>query len=275
MMKERPKKLLNFAPFRVTYGVLAAIVMRLPRIAFFALSFYAIFWVGQQLYFKYAPADQFLDFYYSKVDDTPVGTDPLMTLCRRVASEGIKISATRTFIEYLDEKDQKGTVCAEYQFDAGIEKRETNCQPLRLKNQPQVAGTYRVHTEYEFYINGNRKSGSYDSNQYKMTAITLSTDEQINALQRQIELLQAQIDELKKREDNDATASTQPTTQHQNTAQTQQQATTQGSQAQNGNNTGNQGNSGSNGEETPPPATCIVPIFGGGLICGSDGLLRL
>ena len=277
-MKERTKKLLNFAPFRVVYGIIAAIVMRLPRIAFFVLSLYAIFFVGQQLYYRYAPADHFLDFYYAKVDDTPIGTDPLMTLCRRVNTEGIRIAAVRSFIQYDGEDDTRGQVVAEYQFDAGIEKMDTNCQTLRLRNQPQVAGAYRVHTEFKFYVNGNRKSGAYDTNRYMMTPVQLTIDEQITELQNQIRLLEAQIDAL--RAETGTTTQTTPPEPSQSAPTTQNDTSTQ-SDSQNDTTAQNNGNSGNNSRDDaenqqPSQPTCIVPILGNsGLLCGGDGLLRL
>lgn len=282
-MKDRIKKLLNYAPVRVTYGILAAIVLKLPRIAFFSLSFFAIFWVGQQLYYKYAPADQFLDFYYAKVDDTTIGTEPLMALCRRINYSGIRIEAYRTFIEFQGENADKAVTVGEYNFEANVERGDGNCTNVRLKKQPQKVGTYKAYTEYVFYVNGNRKSGNYETNQYKMTALTLTADEQINALQTQIELLQAQIDDLRSRTPTDGanqsiTTPQQSQSQLQSSNGTQSQSSTPNTSqsAQNGSNSANQGNNGDEGAvPTPPPSACVIPIFSGGLICGSDGILRL
>lgn len=269
-MKERTSKLLNFTPIRVVYGIVATLIKRLPRIAFFVLSFFAIFWVGQQLYYKYAPASNFLDFYYVKVDDTPVGTEPLLTLCRRVNTEGIKIAAVRSFIQYKDENDNVGQVQAEYQFDAGIEKRDTNCQNLRLKKQPQIAGDYVVHTEYEFYINGNRKSDSYDSNRYKMTPVTLSLDEQVKALQLQIDDLNRQIDALKARAGSSDTGGSAQTT-------TPSSSSASGSTNTPAPTTPTNPPTVTIPPNVDPPArpACSVNILGLGVGCGSDGLLRL
>ena len=187
-MKNRINKLLKFAPIRVTYGITAAIILKLPRIAFFALSFLAVFWVGQQLYYKYAPSDHFLDFYYAKVDDTQIGTAPLMTLCRRINYTGIRIEAYRTFIQFQGE-DKKPVTVGEYNFEANVEKGDGNCTNVRLLKQPQREGTYKAFTEYAFWVNGNRKTGSYETNEYKMTPIALTQSEQINALQEQIRIL--------------------------------------------------------------------------------------
>lgn len=193
-MREITKKLLQIAPIRMVYGVILTLVKKAPRIAFYCLAFLAIFWVGQQLYYRFAPAESFLNYYYAKVDDTPIGTEPLATLCRRVSIGGIKIEAVRTFIRYED-AEGKLVTAGEYEFTAGVEQLEndTGCMNVRLRNQPQIKGLYSAHTEYVFYINGYRKSGSYDTNKYNMTETKTSLEEQIKKLQDQIDILRQQL----------------------------------------------------------------------------------
>ena len=205
MPKVIQAKILQIAPLRFIYGISLVLIKKLPRIAFFVGAFYLLFFVGQQIYFRVAPAENFLDYYYAKVDDTPVGTEPLMTLCRRV------------------EYDGKSTQVAEYNFEANVEKGDGNCTNIRLKKQPQKEGTYRAHTEYTFYVNGQRKAGEYDTNQYKMTPTSDSINDQIDALQAQIDALKEQLRargvEVPETPATDAqsddTSSTTPTTQKQ------------------------------------------------------------
>lgn len=178
---------------QVALAVAGNILRKVPRVAFFFLCFYAIFWAAQQAYYGLMPGNHFLNYYYAKVDDTPVGTDPLATLCRRVSTEGIQISAFRTFIQYEDSTG-KQQVVGEYRFDAGVEQGDSNCQNVRLSKQPQREGTYSVHTEYEFYVSGYRKTGSYDTNQYKMTPTTMSLQDQIQTLQGQIDILKSRLE---------------------------------------------------------------------------------
>lgn len=187
------EKLAPRTKLQVTLGVMVNLFKKVPRIAFFMLSFFAIFWVSQQLYFRFAPAETFLNYYYAKVDDSPVGTEPLATLCRRVSMQGIRIEAVRTFIKYED-VNGKPVTAGEYQFSAGVEQLTdgTNCMNVRLRKQPQVQGTYSAHTEYVFYVNGYRKSGSYDTNKYKMTPTQQSMEQQIKQLQDQIDIIKSQ-----------------------------------------------------------------------------------
>ena len=82
------EKLAPRTKLQLVLAVAANIFRKVPRIAFLVLSFFVIFWVGQQLYYRFAPAENFLNYYYAKVDDSPIGTEPLATLCRRVSTEG-------------------------------------------------------------------------------------------------------------------------------------------------------------------------------------------
>jgi len=214
----------------VTLGVMGRLLKKVPRIAFFMLAFYAIFWVGTQLYYRFAPSENFLNYYYAKVDDTPLGTEPLMTLCRRVEFDGIKIDAYRTFIYY--EAGGKTTQVAEYNFEANVEKGDGNCTNIRLKNQPQREGTYRAHTEYVFYVDGVKKAGQYDTNQYKMTPTATSPQSSTSSPQA-------------------------------SSSNSQQSSTTpaQGSQSNDG--------SGGSQSTTPPPApqVCTINVIGIKLLC--------
>lgn len=264
-MSERNKRLLKITPLRVVYGTILALWRRLPKIALYIAAFYAIFFVGQQIYYRVAPADSFLNYYYAKVDDTPIGTEPLMTLCRTVNYENLKIEAFRTFI-YYDEAGRSSQV-AEYNFEANVEKGDGNCTNIRLKKQPQRAGTYRAHTEYVFYVAGAKKSGQYDTNQYKMTETNISLEAQIEALQQQIDILRAQLEARSVNMPAAPTTSVQPRQQNTTPGTTPTQAGTEDTQggtssADTGTNPGNSG--------TPPPAApqaCTIDVLGIKLLC--------
>ena len=247
----------------VTLGVMSRLLKKVPRIAFFVLAFYAIFWVGTQLYYRFAPSDNFLNYYYAKVDDTPVGTEPLMTLCRRVEFDGIKIDAYRTFIYY--EAGGKTTQVAEYNFEANVEKGDGNCTNIRLKNQPQREGTYRAHTEYVFYVDGVKKAGQYDTNQYKMTPTALSLTAQIEALQAQIDALKAQLisqgETVPETPTVDDAQLSPSTSSPQGTSSNSQESSNTPAQQ-------NSGNNGSQGSQVPPaPQVCTINVIGIKLLC--------
>lgn len=202
-------------------------------------------------YYAFAPARSFVDYYYARVADTPVGTDPQMTLCRRVNYDAIRIEAVRTFI-YID-KGGKEEQVKDYPFNASVSQGETegNCITVRLKGQPQVEGTYRTVTSITFSVQGHRKSYSYDSNQYKMLPADKTDDQRIRELEEQIEAI--------KRMNTSGSTQSAPVQQSQ-PAQQQQVAQNQsggGTQSQSRpNNPGSNGNTAQNDQDnnsdTPP-----------------------
>jgi hypothetical protein len=159
--------------------------------AFLALVVGFFTYVVLPIYYYVAPARSFVDYYSAKVADTPVGTEPQMTLCRTINYDAVQIKAVRTFIKYED-GDKAGEVL-EYNFDAAVTKNDSlgDCTTVRLNKQPQYAGTYSVHTTIEFYVHQFRKTYSYDTNRYKMFGTTKNTQSQIDELKKQLEKLQA------------------------------------------------------------------------------------
>lgn len=184
----------------VRQSVFSAILrfMRYSAVNRFMVGYGAFFGIGLLMYFTItslvvptyyalAPARSFVDYYYARVADTPVGTEPQMTLCRRINYDAIRIDAVRTFI-YV-EKDGKESQVTDYNFKANISQGESsgNCINVRLRGQPMEEGTYRTITSIEFYVHGHRKTYSYNSNQYKMLPEERTDEQRINELQRQID----------------------------------------------------------------------------------------
>ena len=114
-----------------------------------------------------------------------------------------------------------------------------------------------------------------------MTPLTLSVDEQIDELQREIRLLEAQVKALRNQNDNASTEPPQTPSQAPQGVQTQPSGNVSQNpqQSSSGGSSGGAGNNSADGaeeNETPSQPTCIVPIIGNtGLLCGGDGLLRL
>ena len=172
--------------------------MRKSKVNRFLVGYGAFFGLGLVIYlsiigliiptyYAFAPPRSFVDYYYARVADTPVGTEPQLTLCRKINYDNVKISAVRTFIYHTD-ADNKETV-GEYSFDANVSQAEStgNCVNVRLKGQPMTAGTYSTSTSIEFFVGGHRKTYSYNSNQYKMIEVETTDEEKIQQLQKQID----------------------------------------------------------------------------------------
>lgn len=139
---------------------------------------------------KDADPKEYVNFYSVKVDDTPVGDAPNLTLCRKLGHGTVKIDAVRTFIRY--ENGQQKQV-AERGFKAAIEQSITNtdCTTVDLQGQPQVAGKYRIFTDYCFNVDIHgqsvKKCDNYLSNEYQMT-------DDVEQLKKRIQELQQEYD---------------------------------------------------------------------------------
>lgn len=162
--------------------------------------FSGLAFLGSRLYYRFMPGEWFIDYYYTKVDDSTVGSDVTGTLCRKVRAPKPTINATRTF--YMEQQaDGKFVPVGEYSFKADVEKlSDTNCQPIRIlaSNHPKKAGTYKFHTEATFMMSGYQKTISYDTNIYKITETKLSINEQIKKLQEQVKDNEREIKRLEK-----------------------------------------------------------------------------
>lgn len=205
-----------------------------------ALIYWSIVGLIVPVYYQVAPPRSFVDYYYARVADTPVGTDPQLTLCRRINYDNLKVEAVRTFIYLADGKDPEPVGQYDVGFTASKDKSTSNCLTIRLREQPQVAGKYTTSTSVVFYVEGNRKSYTYKSNEYEMIAQKQTDQQKIDELQRQ-------IDEINRSRGVSVAPITQPSSNSGSTppaAQKNQVAT---------NDTSDSGNSAPASENTSPP----------------------
>ena len=95
---------------------------RLPYIALYTLAFYVIFLVGQQLFYRFMPADYFLHYYKATPHSTEIGEDLHMTLCRTKHVNNIKLQATRTFLMQQSEPANDFVPVYTYTYQPTIEQ---------------------------------------------------------------------------------------------------------------------------------------------------------
>lgn len=188
---------------------------------------------------KDANPKEYVNFYSVKVDDSTIGDNPNLTLCRKLPHGTVKIDAVRTFIRY--ENDQQKQVEARA-FKAAIEKSITNtdCTTVALQGQPQVVGEYSIFTDYCFNIEIHgesvKKCDNYSSNKYNIT-------DDINQLKQRIQELQEEYD--RRLSNRDAVSSSSGIAQSQSNTEQNADEGVQSSGPQT--STGSTGNSGGNG----------------------------
>lgn len=139
---------------------------------------------------KDASPEEYVNFYSVKVDDTPIGDDPNLTLCRKLGHGTVKVDAVRTFIRYESGREVQVETRP---FEASIEESITNtdCTTVPLRGQPQVVGEYSIFTDYCFNVEVHqeiiKKCDNYSSNKYKIT-------DDVQQLKQRIEDLQQEYD---------------------------------------------------------------------------------
>jgi hypothetical protein len=162
----------------------------------------ALFYVVQFLYFQ-LPASWFLDYYRAEVTSTVEGQDVPVELCRVKRYDNIQASATRTFYKADPARQNVPTTYRtigsyEYHFkvEAGPECQSVFIRTGQFKHTP---GTWRMHTDVTFKVNGVEKTTSYDSSAPYVIYPAPSVAEQQVRLQEQIDELQRQLHDLRER----------------------------------------------------------------------------
>lgn len=225
-----------------------------------------------------APASDYVNYTAFDVANARAGEDVYFKVCRD-HQENYTYSGALTVYIYRD-ADPKSTPTKVYSKDLGGSIR-TTCENkvLRAADFSHSAGTYKMAFCVDFYVKYNtKKTACKDSNIYKIYPQPTDLNDQLKYYQDQIDILNEQIRAGGQGSVNAPSSLAVPQNQSQPRAQSSI-GTPSPNPANSGNGTvgstgGNSGTTGG-GNAAPSPPACGVPIFSGGLFCGSDGLLRL
>lgn len=166
---------------------------RLPRIAVYIMAFYALFWVGQHVYYWGMPGDHFVRFYKVQVQNGEEGEDIPYQVCR-TKQANYQVKGVRTFYMLPDDESTQGQRVASSDLQGALENDECANLFIRTEQFEHKPGNYYFVTELVFSVEGFEKRISYKSNIYTIyEKRQLSPDE----IQKQIDELQQQIDSLK------------------------------------------------------------------------------
>lgn len=191
-----------------------------------------------QLYYAVMPGSWFLKFDTASVTASVAGEDVVSTVCRTRKIGAVEASAVRTFYR-SDTADGTFQRAGQYSFNPEIEDGE-RCVivPIESETFSHTEGFWRYHTDLRFKVSGWEKSTGFDSNVYRVLPRPSNEELQIR-LERRIDDLQRQLDELKQQagmspaattasspttaQTNQPTTSSPPETQAQTAAQPQSQ----------------------------------------------------
>ena len=229
------------------------------------------------------PASSFINYTAFDVQNARAGEDVYFKVCRD-HQENYTYSGALTVYIYRD-VDPKGTPTKVYARDIGGSIR-TDCENkvLRASDFKHTPGTYKMAFCVDFRVNYDiGKTACKDSNIYKIYPQPTDIQQQLKYYQDQIDMLNDQLSDRSVSSPNslqDATAQNTPPSSIGTPGSSQPATDSSQTASTGGTNTGSGGNNdGSTGDNTntPPPATqptCAVNL-GIGLLCGSDGLIRL
>jgi len=149
----------------------------------------------QHAYYDFVPAKWFLNYYYVQAGNATIGEPVPLTVCRSRHYGDIHFAATRTYFLLMNASGSRRSPVKQEPFEVNITKGNSNCTTIQLKpsQQPQVAGTYVIHTEGQFYVHGYRKTLVWETKPYVISDTPASIEKLIKELQQEINSLQLRL----------------------------------------------------------------------------------
>lgn len=195
-------------------------------VTFFALLFIlaVIMPAVKDIYYQVMPGNWFVDYYKVTVGGPKKTIEigqPLQTeLCRKLRYKGIKLDATRTFLYRKEDGAFKNV--SQYSFEPFLESTDIEClnASLPASRQPAEPGIYKFFTEASFYVNGEYKTISYTSNEYKAIENQTTIEKKIKELQDELDFLKNRSLESTVNETSQTDTSSQTTTNKSSAPQT-------------------------------------------------------
>lgn len=119
-----------------------------------------LFFAIQRIITIVTPSTYYIRVYDIYALDSTVGKGVMLHFCRDSKRTFTPFSV-RTFIE------SGNHVTGEYTFTPNIEKGDScTSQIIPITKQPQVAGMYKIRTNYLFSVDGVTKEVSFTTNEY-------------------------------------------------------------------------------------------------------------
>lgn len=241
---------------------------RLPYIALYSVVFYAIFFVGQALFYRYMPASFFLNYYNVTIPNASqhYEHEPVpYTVCRD-AKASYPFTGKRLIYKLPNEVARdKGQLIKSYSISSVITPNKCNALSITPKVYDFSAGSYYFRTYVNFEVHGNEKQVYFESPTFSIQKKVLTQDDLI----KQIEQNQQEIENLKRQLQgiaplNSTTVTT--TTNHDATPATATNPATPSSSTTTSSNTANPSDAKQPNEPAPAPQPSLLsrlPLIGG------------
>ena len=179
--------------FKTVSLSLKLLVRRIPYILFLGFCIYALVYLCQLTFYRYAPPSAFLNIKSAVISSGQV-TQPLeLTFCRNARATYSGATAARSYYKLVD---NKRFVAGTYSFKVDYERGDS-CQiiPIPADRHPQSAGTYYAETTISFPVKFDNytfyKDMTYRTEAFRLSDTVQGLQEQIRQLQQEIEALKA------------------------------------------------------------------------------------
>lgn len=254
------------------YATFAAIMWRLLPVLILGLLFTQIAVLIDQHNYRTAPATNFLNYTDFTVTNARVGEDVYFKVCRDHTSN---IRYTGNLNVYVitspDQKNEQKVKVYGHNLE-GVIDNDCENKVIRASDFKHEAGTYEMGFCVDFTVKyGYQKEICKTSNRYRIYPQPVDLESQITSLQQQLQAAQTQLKDTQGNLNS-------PTNDSLNAPGQIQSKSNNGNTGSTGGNGGQAGNTGSSGGTSGTgvvPPSCALDIFGAGVACGSDGLLRL
>lgn len=157
----------------------------LPLIALFGLSLFVLALVTQQAYYRFMPAEWFLDVTSASIPTTRIGDDMVFTFCRDTRSGNLKTTGVRTFFRVVDNEHETSDI--KYEIRPDIEKRN-GCQNLLIppNKYPSKEGTYFMYTSIGFKVGGVYKEVDYQTAPFLLSSAQQDLSDELEQFRKEL-----------------------------------------------------------------------------------------
>lgn len=168
-------------------------VKRIPYILIVALCVYAIVYLAQLSFYRYAPPAVFFRVSSASIDTAQVNQPLNFTFCRYARSTFVSAPTTRSYFR-LEGSNRYGA--GEYTFTATYERGDS-CQVIKIpvERHPSQSGVYYAETTVRYPVRFDNyvfhKEYTYQTETFRLSDTVKGLQQQIIELQTEIETLKA------------------------------------------------------------------------------------
>ncbi len=276
-MEKLKSKLNNRDRVQRAYHLFSIIMWRLVPVIIFAFLFAAIATSIDKHNYRVAPATDFLNYTQFSVTNAREGEDVYFNVCRDSKSNIHYDGDLNIYIIANAEQSDEKRIQTYSRDISGTIQGDCENKVIKASDFKHTVGTYEMGFCVRFTVKyGYEKEVCKTSNRYRIYAQPIDLESKIRDLEMQLESARDQLGaatgNINAPQDqslavpNRTPANTQP-----NNA-----AGGNSTGGQTGTNNGNNNNNGGGSETGSQPQSCsLTLIFGIGVGCGSDGLIRL